>query len=86
MTLPVLSNGHANGNGNGNGHAKAAASAINAAPGRQHQGRVLDQCRLTQLRRLRLDHGPQRQLLQVPQLRLHERLQLRLIGAVRCLS
>ncbi len=26
--------------------------------------------------RLRLDHGPQRQLLQVPQLRLHERLQL----------
>ena len=28
------------------------------------------------LRRLRLDHGPQRQLLQVPQLRVHERLQL----------
>jgi hypothetical protein len=25
---------------------------------------------------VRLDHGPQRQLLQVPQLRLHERLQL----------
>ena len=44
------------------------------APGCEHQGRVLDQCRLTQLRRLRLDHGPQRQLLQVPQLRLHERL------------
>ena len=31
---------------------------------------------LAQLRRLRLDHGPQRQLLQVPQLRQHERLQL----------
>ncbi len=28
------------------------------------------------VRRLRLDHGPQRQLLQVPQLRQHERLQL----------
>jgi hypothetical protein len=25
---------------------------------------------------MRLDHGPQRQLLQVPQLRKHERLQL----------
>jgi hypothetical protein len=26
---------------------------------------------------MRLDHGPQRLLLQVPELRLHERLQLR---------
>ena len=30
-----------------------------------------------ELRRMRLDHGPQRQLLQVPELRLNERLQLR---------
>ena len=35
-----------------------------------------DPGRRPQLRRLRLDHGPQRQLLQVPQLREHERLQL----------
>ena len=48
----------------------------NGIPGRDHQGLVQRQCGLTQLRRLRQHHGPQRQLLQVPQLRLHERLQL----------
>ena len=46
-------------------------------PGRDHQGLVQRQCGLTELRRLRQHHGPQRQLLQVPQLRLHERLQLK---------
>ena len=50
-------------------------------PGRGHQGLVQRQRGLTELRRLRQHHGPQRQLLQVPQLRLHERLQL---GAVGC--
>ncbi len=49
----------------------------NGLPGRGHQGLVQRQCGLTQLRRLRQHHGPQRQLLQVPQLRLYERLQLR---------
>ena len=43
---------------------------------RHHEGRLLGQRRLTVLRRVRLDHGPQRQLLQVPQLRQHVRLQL----------
>ena len=43
-------------------------------PGRRDQGRLQRECRLTVLRRLRLDHGPQRQLLQVPQLRLDERV------------
>ena len=37
---------------------------------------LLGQCGLTELRRLRQHHGSQRQLLQVPQLRLHERLLL----------
>ncbi len=40
------------------------------------EGRVRDPGRRPSLRRLRLDHGPQRQLLQVPQLREHQRLQL----------
>ena len=44
-------------------------------PGR-HEGELPDPGRRPQLRRLRLDHGPQRQLLQVPQLREHLRLQL----------
>ncbi len=44
-------------------------------PGR-HEGELPDPGRRPQLRRLRLDHGPQRQLLQVPQLREHVRLQL----------
>ena len=41
-----------------------------------HVGRVHRPGGRTVLRRVRLDHGAQRQLLQVPQLRLHERLQL----------
>ena len=40
------------------------------------EGRVRDPGRRPVLRRLRLDHGPQRQLLQVPQLREHLRLLL----------
>ena len=40
------------------------------------EGRVRRPGRRPQLRRMRLDHGPQRQLLQVPQLREHQRLQL----------
>ena len=43
---------------------------------RRHQGQLPDPGRRPQLHGLRLDHGPQRQLLQVPQLREHERLQL----------
>ena len=43
---------------------------------RRHERRVQDPGGRTELRGLRLDHGPQRQLLQVPQLRLNERLQL----------
>ncbi len=43
---------------------------------RRDLGRLQDPGRRPVLRRLRLDHGPQRQLLQVPQLRLHERVQL----------
>ena len=43
---------------------------------RQHQGQLPDPGRRPRLLRLRLDHGPQRQLLQVPQLREHQRLQL----------
>ena len=42
----------------------------------QYQGQLPDPGRRPQLRRMRLDHGPQRQLLQVPQLREHQRLQL----------
>ena len=44
---------------------------------RDDEGRLHRPGGRPQLRRMRLDHGPQRQLLQVPQLRLHERLQLR---------
>ncbi len=43
---------------------------------RHHEGGLLGQRRLAVVRRVRLDHGPQRQLLQVPQLRQHVRLQL----------
>ncbi len=45
-------------------------------PGRHDEGGLQRERRLTVVRRVRLDHGPQRQLLQVPQLRLHERVQL----------
>ena len=44
-------------------------------PGR-HEGELPDPGGRPRLLRLRLDHGPQRQLLQVPQLREHQRLQL----------
>ena len=53
----------------------AAARTGDPDPGR-HEGELPDPGRRPQLRRLRLDHGPQRQLLQVPQLREHLRLQL----------
>ena len=43
---------------------------------RRDQRVVQDPGGRTELRRMRLDHGPQRQLLQVPQLRQHERLLL----------
>ncbi len=55
---------------------RARDGCRHGVPGRDHQGLVQRQCGLTELRRLRQHHGPQRQLLQVPQLRLHERLQL----------
>ena len=70
---------------NGNGHARHErerqdARAVRRQPRRvarwRHEGRVRDPGRRPVLRRLRLDHGPQRQLLQVPQLREHQRLQL----------
>ena len=47
---------------------------------RWREGRLLRPGRCPQLRRMRLDHDPQRQLLQVPQLRKHLRLQLSVIG------
>jgi ribonucleoside-diphosphate reductase alpha chain len=47
---------------------------------RQGPGHLQRPGRRPVLRRMRLDHGPQRQLLQVPQLRLHERLQLGVAG------
>ena len=45
---------------------------------RRREGRLRGPGRRPQLRRMRLDHDPQRQLLQVPQLREHQRLQLTL--------
>ncbi len=48
--------------------------------GRGHEGRLRRPGGRPQLRRMRLDHDPQRQLLQVPQLREHQRLQLILIA------
>ena len=71
-------NGHANGHANGNGHAtweRRGGLADHAEPGGD-EGQLPDPGRRAELRRLRLDHGPQRQLLQVPELRQHERLQL----------
>ncbi len=69
-------------NGNGNGHAKNGDGKTrldhHAVAGHDERS-VQDPGRRPQLRRVRLDHGPQRQLLQVPELRLHERLQLRLM-------
>ena len=57
--LPVLSNG--NGNGHTNGHTEASLSPIKPhRPGRRDEGRFQRECGLTVLRRLRLDHGPQR--------------------------
>ena len=79
----VATNGHTNGhaaNGNGNG---AAARADHPEP-RRHEGQLPDPGRRPQLRRLRLDHGPQRQLLQVPQLREHERVLVTGSGSGRC--
>jgi hypothetical protein len=68
-------NGHTNGHskGNGSGHRDACPDD---EPRRRRSGRLPGAGRRAQLRRVRRDHGPQRQLLQVPQLRLHERLQL----------
>ncbi len=43
---------------------------------RRHEGRLRHAVGCTGVRRMRLDHGSQRQLLQVPQLREHQRLQL----------
>ena len=60
-------NGHA-ANGNGEDHERRQRRfhrADNADP-RQHQGQLPDPGRRPRLLRLRLDHGPQRQLLQVP--------------------
>ena len=58
--------------GNGNGHAAARdRGSLGTTGSLQGPGG------LALLRRMRLDHGPQRQLLQVPQLRLDARLQLR---------
>jgi hypothetical protein len=58
-----------------------SACALKLPPGdgvtRPGQGRLHHPGGRPQLRRMRLDHGPQRQLLQVPQLREHERLQLK---------
>ena len=72
----IATNGHANGNGGGQGQReRRRRRADHPEPGR-HEGELPDPGRRPQLRRLRLDHGPQRQLLQVPQLREHERLQL----------
>ena len=76
----IATNGHANGhaaNGNGARRQRERRRRVDdhAEPGR-HEGQLPDPGRRPQLRRLRLDHGPQRQLLQVPQLREHERLQL----------
>ena len=64
--LPVLSNGHSE---RPRGVQRQALQADAARAGRRHQGRVQRLGRLTLVRRLRLDHGPQRQLLQVPELR-----------------
>ena len=70
-----------NGNGHGNDEREREdARAVRRQPRWvarwRHEGRVRDPGRRPVLRRLRLDHGPQRQLLQVPQLREHQRLQL----------
>ena len=86
----LATNGHANGHA-ANGH--AATSNGNGKPahrdpvaGHDERG-VQDPGGRPQLRRMRLDHGPQRQLLQVPELRQHERLQLSIDDApVRCAS
>jgi len=77
-TLPVPRPLPASGSGNG----AAIGSSGNATAARVTLGSLSIGCgQITvkaqadaRLRRLRLDHGPQRQLLQVPQLRLHERL------------
>ena len=76
-TAPALGNGHAqrrNGKTtNGNGGGGTAPITLNLGA---HQGQLPDPGRRPQLHGLRLDHGPQRRLLQVPQLREHQRLQL----------
>ena len=78
----IATNGHAlNAGGNGgsakpaNGNGGAQHRDDHHEPGR-HEGGLPDPGGRPQLRRMRLDHGPQRQLLQVPQLREHQRLQL----------
>ena len=79
LDLPVVEpakNGHANGNGE---RQRPRQEHRGVGPGglaRRRAHRLQDPGGRPLLRRLRLDHGPQRQLLQVPQLRLHERLQL----------
>ena len=59
--------------------ATAAAQPRSPSTSAPHQGQLPDPGRRPQLHGLRLDHGPQRQLLQVPQLREHQRLQLRAV-------
>ncbi len=72
----IATNGHAANGGSQDGQRERWRHVgHHAEPGR-HEGELPDPGRRPELRRLRLDHGPQRQLLQVPQLRLHERLQL----------
>ena len=66
---------------NGNGNGKRTLELVHRLPRRRREGRVRGPGRRPVLRRVRLDHGPQRQLLQVPQLREHQRLQLILARA-----
>ena len=75
-TTPRSSSSPASGSGNGNGSGKSNGTPRHPRKPRHRQGpgHVHEPGRRPQLRRLRLDHGPQRQLLQVPQLRQHERV------------
>ena len=70
-TNPILSNGNGHAaNGNGKATNGKGTGGDHPEP-RRHQGQLPGPGRRPQLRRMRLDHDPQRQLLQVPQLRQH---------------
>ena len=56
--------------GTGSGPSRTSPGPSAAHPGRRREGRVRDPGGRPELHGLRLDHGPQRQLLQVPQLRV----------------